>query len=82
MDFKIKLFKRDIMIVYKRNLKKEDIKQLDDDEELIYYYDDNIAYTVIHIDNFYLLRKKNISNSELIEEKKINTPEEIITLVK
>ena len=43
-----------------RGLKKEDVLNLEPDEELIYYKDNNIAFTILGIDNKYVLRKKKI----------------------
>ena len=63
------IFKSDIMIVYKRKLKKEDVQHLDDDEELIYYYNNNVAYTIIQVENRYAVRKKKVFNNQVIEEK-------------
>ena len=70
------------MIVYKRKLKKEDVQQLEDNEELIYYYSNNIAYTIVSVDNSYAVRKKKVFNNQLIEEKMLKTIEQIIKVVK
>lgn len=69
------------MIVYKRKLKKEDVQQLDDNEELIYYYSNNIAYTIVSVDNSYAVRKKKVFNNQLVEEKMLKTIEQIIKVV-
>lgn len=69
------------MIVYKRKLKKEDVQQLEDNEELIYYYSNNIAYTIVSVDNSYAVRKKKVFNNQLIEEKMLKTIEQIIKVV-
>lgn len=66
------------MIVYKRSLQKEDVQQLDDGEELIYYYSNNVAYTIVQVENRYAVRKKKIFNNQLMEEKTFKTPEQII----
>ena len=57
------------MIIYKREMTLEDIANLDEDEELIYYMADNIAITINKSNNQYIVRKKQISDNELIEEK-------------
>lgn len=69
------------MIVYKRKLKKEDVQQLDDNEELIYYYSNNIAYTIVSVDNSYAVRKKKVFNNQLVEEKMLKTIEQVIKVV-
>ena len=71
----------DNIIVYKRNFKKEDIQHLDEDEELIYYVDDDFAFTLIQHKNFYFLRKKEISDNELVFEKKLHGIDEILEAV-
>lgn len=69
------------MIVYKRSLQKEDVQQLDDGEELIYYYSNNIAYTIVQVENRYAVRKKKIFNNQLIDEKILKTIEQVIKVV-
>lgn len=69
------------MIVYRRGLKKEDILNLDDDEELIYYKDNNIAFTILEVDNKYVLRKKKIFNNQLVSERFVKTPEQVMKVV-
>lgn len=66
------------MIVYKRDLNREDIKNLANGEELIYYKNEGIAITVNQIDNFYIVRKKEISSNKLLEELKLEAIEEIV----
>ena len=51
----------------------EDIANLDEDEELIYYMADNIAITINKSNNRYIVRKKYISDNELIDEAFLNT---------
>lgn len=76
------LFLSDIMIVYKRKLKKEDIIQIKDDEELIYYYNNNIAFIINRLEeNNYIMRKKKIFNNQLMDEKIKKTAEQIIKIV-
>ena len=75
------LFLSDIMIVYKRNLKKSDVQNLDDDDELIYYYNSNIAYIVNHLNDSYIIRKKKIFNNELVEERILKTVEQILRFI-
>ena len=69
------------MIVYRRGLKKEDVLSLEPDEELIYYKDNNIAFTILGIDNKYVLRKKKIFNNQLVDERFVKTVEQIIKAV-
>lgn len=69
------------MIVYKRKLEKADIQNLEDDEELIYYKDNNIAFTVNQVNNSFVIRKKKIFNNEMIDERFMKTPEQIIKIV-
>ena len=69
------------MIVYRRGLKKEDVFNLEPDEELIYYKDNNIAFTILSIDNKYVLRKKKIFNNQLVDERFVKTVEQIIKIV-
>ncbi len=69
------------MIVYRRGLKKEDVLNLEPDEELIYYKDNNIAFTILGIDNKYVLRKKKIFNNQLVDERFVKTVEQIIKVV-
>lgn len=66
------------MIVYKREVKKEDILNLGSDEELIYYKDNNIAYLVNHIDGSYVVRKKKIFNSQILMERILKTVEQVV----
>lgn len=76
------VFKSGIMIVYKRDVKKEDVYSLDEDEELIYYYNNNIAYSVNQLyDGNYIIRKKKIFNNELMEERKFKTVEQIVKFI-
>ena len=56
------------MIIYKREMTLEDIANLDEDEELIYYMADNIAITINKSNNQYIVRKKQISDNELIHD--------------
>lgn len=69
------------MIVYKRKLTVEDLINLNDDEQLVYYKNENKAITINHVDDFYLVREKQISNNELIEEYTLKTVNEIMELV-
>lgn len=66
------------MIVYKREVKKEDILNLGLDEELIYYKDNNIAYLVNHIDDNYVIRKKKIFNNQILIERVLKTVEQVV----
>ena len=69
------------MIVYRRGLKKKDILNLEPDEELIYYKDNNIAFTILGVDNKYVLRKKKIFNNQLVDERFVKTVEQVIKVV-
>lgn len=69
------------MIVYRRKLKKDDVLQLANDEELIYYKDNNIAFTIVGVDNNYVLRKKKIFNNQLVDERFVKTAEQVIKVV-
>ena len=70
------------MIGYKRKLEKGMwFKYLEDDEELIYYKDNNIAFTVNQVNNSFVIRKKKIFNNEMIDERFMKTPEQIIKIV-
>lgn len=70
------------MIIYNRQLKKDDILNLKNDEELIFYRDNNIAYSINHLTmSNYIIRKKKIFNNELIDEKIFKTAEQIIKAI-
>lgn len=69
------------MIVYKRKLTVEDLINLNDDEQLVYYKNENNAITINHINDFYLVREKQISNNELIEEVTLKTINEIMEFI-
>ena len=70
------------MIVYKRNLRKTDIYNLDNEEELIYYYNNNVSYSVNQLrDENYIVRKKKIFNNELMEERIIKTVEQVVKFI-
>ena len=69
------------MIVYKRKLDKLDIHNLEDNEELIYYKDNNIAFTINQVDNSFVIRKKKIFNNEMIDERFVKTPEQVVKIV-
>ena len=76
------IFTRDIMIVYKRKLRKKDVNQIKDDEELIYYYNNNIAFVINRLEeNNYIVRKKKIFNNQLMDEKIKKTAEQIMKIV-
>ena len=68
------------MIVYNRELRKKDILNLKDDEELIFYKDNNIAFTINHVDTQYVLRKKKIFNNELVSERFVKTSEQVLKI--
>lgn len=63
----------EIMIIYKRKITREDIINLNNHEELIYYKTEDIAITVNRVDGNYILRKRGISENELIDEIVLKT---------
>ena len=69
------------LIVYNRKMEKKDILNLDTEEELIFYKNNNIAFTLNHVNGNYVLRKKKIFNNELIDERFIKTAEQILKIV-
>ena len=76
------IFISDIMIIYKRKIKKEDIVHIKDDEELIYYYNSNIAFIINRLEeNNYVVRKKKIFNNQLVDEKIKKTVEQVMKIV-
>ena len=66
----------EIMIIYKRKITQEDIINLKIHEELIYYKTEDIAITVDKVDDNYVLRKRGISENELIDEIVLKTVNE------
>lgn len=66
----------EIMIIYKRKINRDDIINLKSDEELIYYKTQDIAITVNRVDDNYVLRKRGISENELIDEIVLKTVNE------
>lgn len=79
----ILFLKGDVVIVYKRNLTKTDVNNLDEDEELIYYFNNNIAYCVNRLKNTgnYIIRKKKIFNNELVQERTFKTIEQVLKFI-
>ena len=69
------------MIIYKKKLKKEHIADLRKGEELIYYKSDEIAICINDLEDRFLVRKKRISNNELIEESFFKSVEKVIEFV-
>lgn len=69
------------MIVYKRSLKVDDIKNLEREEELIYYQDDNIAYVINGTSDSYVVRRKKIFNNQMTDERFFKTPHQIIKMI-
>ena len=69
------------LIIYNRKIEKNDLYNLSDDEELIFYKDNNIAFTINHLDSNYILRKKKIFNNELVDERVVKTVEQLIKIV-
>ena len=70
------------MIIYKRELNADDLKNLNDGEELIYYKSDEVAMTIsIIMDENFLVRIKRISDNKLIEEVILKTIEEVMEFI-
>ena len=69
------------MIIYKRKIKKEDIGNLENEEKLIYYISDDAAVTIDKINDGYLIRKKDISENEVIDEIFLNTIDESMKFI-
>ena len=70
------------MIVYRRQLTKDDIFQLKKDEQLIYYYNNNIAFTVNNNVGEYVLRKRLIYDDKLLEEHSVRTIAQVMKIIK
>ena len=70
------------MIVYRRQLTKDDISQLKKDEQLIYYYNNNIAFTVNNNVGEYVLRKRLIYDDKLLEEHSVRTIAQVMKIIK
>ena len=69
------------MIIYKRKITSEDIGNLKNNEKLIYYKTEDIAITIDKVDDKYLVRKKEISNDETIEEIILKTVDKTLKLI-
>lgn len=69
------------MIIYKRKIKKEDIGNLENEEKLIYYISDDAAVTIDKINDEYLIRKKDISENEVIDEIFLKTIDESMKFI-
>ena len=69
------------LIVYNRKIEKKDILSLKDSEELIFYKDNNIAFTINQVYNYYIIRKKKIFNNEGIDERFVKTADQLIKIV-
>lgn len=67
------------MIVYNRELTKDDFVDIDKNE-LLFYKDNNIAYIITKGDS-YTLRKYKIFNRHLIFSKKLKTIEQCLKAV-
>lgn len=65
------------MIVFNRNLKKDDFDTIDK-YELIYYKDNNIAYIITKKDNLYVVHKYKIFNRQLIDTYQFKTSLQVI----
>ena len=66
------------MIIYKQKLKKEHIMDLRKNEELIYYKSNEIAICINNLDDRFVVRRKRISNNELIKESFFKSIEKIM----
>lgn len=60
----------------------EDVTNLDKDEELIYYKTDDVAIVILRIDERYVLRKKGISENDLIDEVLLEGLDGVMDFVK
>lgn len=70
------------MIIYKRELNKDDLDNLKKEEELIYYMSEEIAITINIVNDSFIARKKRIFDSKLLEESILKTSSEVIEFVK
>lgn len=66
------------MIIYKQKLKKEHIMDLRKNEELIYYKSNEVAICINNLEDRFVVRRKRISNNELIEESFFKSIEKIM----
>ena len=70
------------MIIYKRLLRENDVKELKKDEQLIYYYSNNIAYTINPLDTKgYAVRRKKVFNNEITDDKIVKTVKQVLKVV-
>ena len=69
------------MIIYKQKLKKEHIMDLRKNEELIYYKSNEVAICINNLEDRFVVRKKRISNNELIKESFFKSIEKIMEFV-
>lgn len=69
------------MIIYKRELDADDLDNLNREEELIYYKSDEIAITINIVKDSFIVRKKRISDNELLQESFFKTIREVIAFI-
>lgn len=69
------------MIIYKQKLKKEHIMDLRKNEELIYYKSNEVAICINNLEDRFVVRRKRISNNELIKESFFKSIEKIMEFV-
>ena len=69
------------MIIYKRKITQDDIGNLENKEKLIYYKEMNTAFTIDKINDGYLIRKKEISENELIDEIFLKTTDDAMKFI-
>ena len=72
---------RQSMIIYKRELDADDLDNLNREEELIYYKSDEIAITINIVKDSFIVRKKRISDNELLQESFFKTIREVIAFI-
>jgi len=73
------------MIVYQRQLKKEDFQDIENQKseqnnELIYFYDNNIAYIITKKEGKYYVRKYKIFNNQLLSENIFKTIQQCLKI--
>ena len=69
------------MIIYNQKLKKEHIMDLRKNEELIYYKSNEVAICINNLEDRFVVRRKRISNNELIKESFFKSIEKIMEFV-
>lgn len=69
------------MIIYKRELEREDAENLSNNEELIYYKSEDIAITINRVENRFIVRKVRIGDGEKLQESLLNTLDEAMEFI-